>query len=108
MVYQTLYSFRTFADDRYKGRTYREIQVILSKWETIKYIGLQVSRQTPTLSLSSTWAMMLAKSENLEPMTFSVPSCVSKKLAPCDWATTGLYYVFQNYCYSSSGHVCRS
>ena len=38
--------------------------------------------------------MMLAKSENLEPMTFYVPSCVSKK---SERATTGLYRVFQNY-----------
>ena len=33
------------------------------------------------------------------------PSCVSQKSTSCEWATTGLYHVFQNHCYSSSGHV---
>ena len=28
-----------------------------------------------------------------------------KKSALCEWATTGLYHVFRNYCHSSSGHV---
>ena len=31
--------------------------------------------------------------------------CGSKKSASCEWATTGLYHVFQDYCYSSSGHA---
>ena len=91
---------RLWVTYRYKCRTYREIQFISSKWETIKYIGLlvvQVSRQTPTLFLSLTWVVMLAKSENLEPMTFSVLSCMFKKSASCEWATIGLYHVFQNY-----------
>lgn len=67
-------------------------------------IGLQVSRQTPTLFLSLTLAMIAANSENLEPMRFLAPCCV-KKLDLCEWATIGLYHVLQNYCYSSSGPV---
>ena len=45
-------------------------------------IGLQVSRQTPTLFLSSTLAMIPANSENLEPKVVLVFSCVQKN-QPC-------------------------
>jgi hypothetical protein len=68
-------------------------------------IGLQVSRQTPTLVLSLTLAMILAKSENLELMEFFAPSCVKKSALCGEWATTALYFAFQNYCYRSSGFV---
>jgi hypothetical protein len=68
-------------------------------------IGLQVSRQTPTLVLSLTSAMILANSENLEPKIFLVFSCVQKS-ALCEWEPTALYHVFQKYCHSFSGSVC--
>ena len=66
-------------------------------------IGLQVSRETPTLVLSLTLAMILAKSEKSK--AFFGPSWVKKSALCGEWATTGLYSFFQNYCYSSSGLV---
>ena len=55
-------------------------------------IGLPVSRQTPTLVLSLTLAMMLAKSENLEPIGYITSLCVKKSALCGEWATTGLYF----------------
>lgn len=37
----------------------------------------QVSKQTPTRSLSSTWSMILAISSNFEPITLPDPACVN-------------------------------
>ena len=48
---------------------------------------------------------MLAKSENLNPMTFSVPSCVSKKISLLWMGNDRAVPRFQNYCYCSSGHM---
>lgn len=55
---------------------YREIiSCSQNNEKTETSLGLQVSRQTPTLVLSSTLAMIPAKSENREPMTFPAPAC---------------------------------
>ena len=68
-------------------------------------IGLPVSIRTPILVLSLTLSMILAKSENLEPKVSLVPYCVKKSALCGEWATTGLYFVPHNYCYSISGLV---
>lgn len=54
---------------------YREITSCSQNEKTEISLGLQVSRQTPTLVLSSTLAMIPAKSEKREPMTFPAPAC---------------------------------
>lgn len=65
--------------------------------------GLQVSRQTPILDLSSTLAMIPVKSENREPMTFPAPACVKKQHgANFERTMTGPYHVFQNQFYRFS------
>jgi hypothetical protein len=66
-------------------------------------IGLRVSKRTPTLVLSLTLSMILVKSENLEPKVS--PYCVKKSALCGEWATTGLYSVVHNYCYSTSDLV---
>ena len=69
-------------------------------------LGLQVSRQTPILVLSSTLAMIPAKWENREPMTFPAPAYVKNHYgANFERTMTESYHVFQNQLHSFSRFV---
>lgn len=98
-------SLRKIADTyRCKCVAYRKLFHVPEMGEN--KLGLQVSRQTPILVLSSTLAMIPAKWENREPMTFPAPACVKNHYgANFERTMTGSYHVFQNQFHSFSRFV---